>query len=58
MKKLISILLILVSLFLLTGCGKSKFEQQAEEIKNIKITVDQNVVNQVSQGIQNYQNGN
>jgi len=58
MKKLISVLLVLLSLFLLAGCGKSKFEQQAEEIKNIKITVDQKTLNEVEAGKKNYQNGN
>ena len=52
MKKLISILLVLISLVLLSGCGKSKFEQQAEEIKNIKITVDEDVYEQTKKKIQ------
>lgn len=52
MKKVISILLVLLSLFLLAGCRKSKFEQQAEEIKNIKITVDKDVYEQTKEKIQ------
>ena len=57
MKKVISILLVLCSLVLLSGC-QSKVSQELEKVKNIKITVDQNTVNQTNQGIQNYQNGN
>lgn len=57
MKKLVLVSVLLVLVLLLTGCGKSKLEQQAEQIRNTKITVDQKTVQEVNQGIQNY-NGN
>ena len=53
MKKLISILLVLLSLFLLAGC-----QSKQSSIKDIKITVDQKTLNGVEAGKKNYQNGN
>lgn len=52
MKKFLLISLVLVLLVLLSGCGKSKFEQLAEEARNIKITVDKDVYEQTKKKIQ------
>ena len=56
MKKMMLVLLVLVSLFLLSGC-KSKFEQQAEKIKNIKITVDQDAMEEMEHAKEKFRNG-
>lgn len=46
------LLLILVCIVALTGCTKkSKLEQTVEDMAKIKITVDQETVQQVQEGI-------
>ena len=55
MKRFLLIILVLVSLVLLAGC-QSKFEKQAKEVQNIKITVDQQAVDEMQKKIQEVQN--
>lgn len=57
MKRFLLIMMVLVSLVLLSGC-QSNFEKSAKDIQNIKITVDQQTMNEVNQGIQNFKDGN
>lgn len=57
MKRFLLIMIVLVSLVLLSGC-QSDFEKSAKDIQNIKITVDQQTMNEVNQGIQNFKDGN
>ena len=58
MKRFLLIMMILISVILLSACGKSDFEKSAEKIRNTKITVDQKTMNEINQGIQNFKNGN
>lgn len=55
MKRFLLIIVVLISLVLLTGCQS---KNPAKDIQNIKITVDQQTLNEVNQGIQNFKNGN
>ena len=55
MKRFFLLLIVLLALVLLSGCAKSKFEQTVENVKNIKITVDQDVIKQTQQKIQEVQ---
>lgn len=51
-RKPILLLLILVCIVALTGCAKkSKLEQLVEDAANTKITVDQETVQQIQEGI-------
>ena len=47
--------MVLVALVLLAGCQS---KNPAKGIQDIKITVDQQTLNEVNQGIQNFKNGN
>jgi len=42
--------MVLISLVLLSSCGKSKFEEQAEQIRNTQINVDQKTLDEVQNG--------
>ena len=57
MKRFLLIIVVLLALVLVSGC-QSNFEKSAKDIQNIKISVDQQTVNQVNQGIQNFKDGN
>ena len=57
MKRFLLIIVVLLALVLVSGC-QSSFEKSAKDIQNIKISVDQQTVNQVNQGIQNFKDGN
>ena len=46
MKRFLLIIMVLVSLVLLAGC-QSKFEKQAKQIQDIKISVDQNLLDEM-----------
>ena len=55
MKRFLLIIMVLVSVVLLAGC-QSKFEKQAKEIQNIKITVDQQALKETQEKIKEVQN--
>jgi major membrane immunogen (membrane-anchored lipoprotein) len=45
-------MMILISVVLLSACGKSDFEKSAEKIRNTKVTVDKDVYEQTKNKIQ------
>ncbi len=55
MKKFLLMLLILMCL-VLSGCGKKN--DPVSSIKNTKINIDQQTLNEANQGIQKFRNGN
>ncbi len=57
MKKLLAVVLLLGLMLCLSGC-QSPAEKAYSQMKNTKITVDQNTVDQVQRGIDSYRNGN
>lgn len=52
MKRFLLIMMILISVVLLSACGKSDFEKSAEKIRNTKVTVDKDVYEQTKKKIQ------
>jgi len=52
MKKALVLLLLCALICALVGCSKTPAEKAFEQMQNTKVTVDQETVNQVQQGIE------